>query len=75
MIPNLENHHRNAVATHPKLDNHHTNNMAMKIIFTILLALTGMLHAAFAQFETKLRKDLYVSKLSDSVYVVTHYFP
>jgi len=29
-----------------------------------------ILWMAFAQFETKLREDLYVSKLSDTVYVV-----
>lgn len=29
-----------------------------------------ILWMAFAQFETKLREDQYVSKLSDTVYVV-----
>lgn len=29
----------------------------------------------FAQFETKLSEELFVSKLSDTLYVVTHYFP
>lgn len=28
-----------------------------------------------AQFETKLSNELYVSKLADNIYVVTHYFP
>lgn len=45
------------------------------------MALTVIAHSAAAQYsaatqyETKLREDLFVSKLSDTVYVVTHYFP
>jgi len=41
----------------------------------VFVALTVMSHTAFAQFEKQLREDLYVSQLSDTVYVVTHYFP
>ncbi len=39
------------------------------------MAFTVIANATFAQYEIKLREDLYVSKLSDTVYVVTHYFP
>jgi len=47
----------------------------MKKLMVLWMAFALIAHAASAQYETKLREDLFVSKLSDTVYVVTHYFP
>lgn len=47
----------------------------MKKLMVLWMAFALIAHAASAQYEIKLREDLFVSKLSDTVYVVTHYFP
>ena len=62
-----------------QLEDKTQKNMKKQII--LWMALTVIAHSAAAQYsaatqyETKLREDLFVSKLSDTVYVVTHYFP
>ena len=47
----------------------------MKKRMVLWMAFALIAYAAAAQYEIKLREDLFVSKLSDTVYVVTHYFP
>lgn len=47
--------------------------MKKRLALVISLIMIGV--RLFAQFETKLRDDLFLTKLSDTVYVVTHYFP
>lgn len=47
----------------------------MKKLFILCVGLIAMSNTIFAQFETKLSEELFISKLSDTIYVVTHYFP
>jgi len=47
--------------------------MKKRLVLVISLIMIGV--QLFAQFETKLRDDLFLTKLNDTVYVVTHYFP
>ncbi|GAB1454191.1 hypothetical protein MASR2M47_42470 [Draconibacterium sp.] len=47
----------------------------MKKLFILSVGLIAKTNTIFAQFETKLSKELFISKLSDTTYVVTHYFP
>lgn len=47
----------------------------MKKLFILCVGLIAMTNTIFAQFETKLSEELFITKLSDTVYVVTHYFP
>lgn len=44
----------------------------LSTLYAILITITLN---SFAQFETKLSKELFITKLSDTVYVVTHNFP
>ena len=41
----------------------------------LCVGLIAMTNTIFAQFETKLSEELFISKLSDTIYVVTHDFP
>jgi glyoxylase-like metal-dependent hydrolase (beta-lactamase superfamily II) len=47
----------------------------MKNITIIFWGLMLMMKVVSAQFETKLNEQLFVSELSETVFVVTHYFP
>lgn len=50
-------------------------NRNMKRIITLCAIMIAVVGSVFAQFETKLSEELFISKLSDTIYVVTHYFP
>ena len=47
----------------------------MKKLVVLCVGMMAMTNTIFAQFETKLSENLFISKLSDTIYVVTHYFP
>lgn len=47
----------------------------MKKLFILCVGLITFTNTIFAQFEMKLSDELFISKLSDTIYVVTHYFP
>lgn len=47
----------------------------MKKLFFLCVGLITFTNTIFAQFETKLSEVLFVSRLSDTIYVVTHFFP
>lgn len=47
----------------------------MRRLLSLCIVLIAMTNSIFAQFETKLSDELVISKLSDTVYVVTHSFP
>lgn len=47
----------------------------MKKISMILAYVLLLTRTAYPQFETKLSEELFITKLSDRVYVVTHFFP
>lgn len=49
--------------------------MKTKPFLLILVVFAIMQNTTFAQFEIKLSDDLFISKISDNVYVATHYFP
>lgn len=47
----------------------------MKLSYIYYIVVITVCNTVFAQFEMKLNNELYLSKLNDNVYVVTHYFP
>lgn len=47
----------------------------MRKLLLLCVGLMAMTNTIFAQFETKLSEELFISKLSDTIYVATHYFP
>jgi len=47
----------------------------MRVFCIFLVVITTFTNTIFAQFETKLSDELFISKLSDTIYVATHYFP
>lgn len=49
--------------------------LQMKQALIFFVAITTFTNTIFAQFETKLSDELFISKLSDTIYIATHYFP
>ncbi len=48
----------------------------MKKKIVLIIALLNLIFTPiFAQFEIKLNEELFISKLSEKTYIVTHYFP
>lgn len=47
----------------------------MKKLFILCIGLIAMSNTISAKYETKLSEELFITKLSETVYVVTHYFP
>lgn len=45
-----------------------------KVIFIVTMFLTGFF-SSYAQYEIKLNEELFISKISNSVYIVSHNFP